>query len=113
MLRAKDGYAVGAISGKANQWCHGFSLTFMKVKPDGTLDPKDSYESEWVGYTSPKPIQKLGGDGTPVVGLAGKSNGQEVNGLGLLNQVPEPGSALLVAVLGGVCLLVRRRHRQF
>ena len=51
----------------------GMSVTFMKVA-DGKLDPKDSYESEWVGTDEEKKPTKIGGDGTPVVGIVGKSN---------------------------------------
>lgn len=83
-LKAKDGYAVGAISGKAQQWCHGFSLTFMKVKPDGTLDPADSYESEWAGWNGAMPVTKVAGDGTPVVGIVGKIVRGDTTALGLL-----------------------------
>lgn len=32
-LKAKNGYAVGAMSAKANWWRHGFSLTHMKSNP--------------------------------------------------------------------------------
>jgi hypothetical protein len=83
-LKAKEGYAVGAISGKSKLWCHGFSLTFMKVKPDGTLDPRDAYESEWVGWNGSMPVIRVGGDGTPVVGIVGKIVRTETTALGLL-----------------------------
>jgi S1-C subfamily serine protease len=83
-LKAKDGYAVGAISGKANLWCHGFSLTYMKLKVDGTLDPKDAYESEWVGWNGSMAVTRVGGDGTPVVGIVGKIVRTETTALGLL-----------------------------
>jgi hypothetical protein len=83
-LKAKDGYAVGAITGKAKAWCHGFSLTYMKVKDDGTLDPKDNYESEWVGWNGSMAMTRTSGDGTPVVGLVGKIVGTETTALGLL-----------------------------
>ncbi|MBO0698998.1 MAG: hypothetical protein J2P46_11435, partial [Zavarzinella sp.] len=83
-LKAKDGYAVGAITGKAKAWCHGFSVTYMKVKPDGTLDPKDAYESEWVGWNGSMAMTRTSGGGTPVVGLVGKIAGTETTALGLL-----------------------------
>jgi hypothetical protein len=38
-LKAKAGYAVGALSCKFGLNFDGISLTFMKVKADGTLDP--------------------------------------------------------------------------
>jgi hypothetical protein len=83
-LKAKDGYAVGAISGKAKLWCHGFSFTYMKVKPDGTLDPNDSYESEWAGWNGTMPIMKISGDGKPVVGIVGKIVRGDTTAVGLL-----------------------------
>ncbi len=57
--------------------------TFMKVT-DGKLDPTDKYESEWVGTDEKKKPTRLGGDGTPVVGIVGKSNAKEMTGMGLL-----------------------------
>jgi S1-C subfamily serine protease len=83
-LRAKEGYAVGGMSARSEWWCHGFSLTFMKVKPDGTLDPKDRFESEWAGWSGEIPTTRLTGDGTPVVGLVGKIVGTKTTALGLL-----------------------------
>lgn len=83
-LKAKDGYAIGGITGKAGWWCNGFSVTFMKVKADGTLDPKDSYESEWVGFNGKGEVFKVTSDGTPVVGIVGKIVGPKTTALGLL-----------------------------
>ena len=84
-LKAKDGYAVGGVTGKAGLWCNGFSLTFMKVKADGTLDPKDSYESEWVGFNGAERVFKVMSDGPPAVGIVGRrSSGTETTAFGLL-----------------------------
>jgi hypothetical protein len=83
-LKAKPGYAVGAISLiKAGFNLEGMSVTFMKVVGD-KLDPKDSYESESVGTNEKKNLTKLGGNGTPVVGIVGKSNNRDMTGIGLL-----------------------------
>jgi serine/threonine protein kinase len=84
MLRARDEYAVGGIVGKAEQWCHGFALIYMRVKPDGTLDPRDSYQSEWAGYDGPCTVHRVVGDGTPVIGIVGKIVGPKTTALGLL-----------------------------
>jgi S1-C subfamily serine protease len=78
---AKPGYAVGSIMIKTGLGVDGLSVTFMKVT-DGKLDPKDSYESEWVGTKGPGTV-KIGGDGTSVIGLLGKTNAKDVTGLGL------------------------------
>ncbi|MCE9567329.1 MAG: serine protease [Planctomycetes bacterium] len=83
ILKAKDGYAVGAVTYRFGLNFDGCSLTFMKVV-DGKLDPKDSYESEWVGYVGIKKTAKLGGDGTPIVGLAGRATDKQLHGLGPL-----------------------------
>jgi serine/threonine protein kinase len=83
-LKARDGYAVGGITGKAELWCHGFSLTYMRVNADGGLDPGDSYESEWAGFEGPCAVVRVIGDGTPVVGIVGKIVGPKTTALGLL-----------------------------
>jgi hypothetical protein len=83
-LKARAGYAVGGIVGKAGWWCNGFSLTFMRVKPDGTLDPKDSYESEWAGDDGTLDVFRVASDGPPVVGIVGKIVGSKTTALGLL-----------------------------
>jgi len=82
-LKAKDGYAVGAITCISGLNFDGCSFMFMKVK-DGKLDPSDAYESEWVGQKDTKQPTRIGGDGTPVVGIAGRGGEREVNGFGLL-----------------------------
>jgi hypothetical protein len=83
-VKAKDGYAIAAVTCKSGLNFDGCSLTFMKMKADGTLDPADSYESDWVGYNGNKRPTKLGGDGTPVIGIVGRGTDRELNGLGLL-----------------------------
>jgi hypothetical protein len=82
-LKAKSGYAVGAIAVKHGLGFDGMSITFMKIV-DGKLDPKDSYESEYVGTNEKKPTTKLGGTGTPVIGIIGRSNDKDMTGMGLL-----------------------------
>jgi S1-C subfamily serine protease len=82
-IKAKDGYAVGAMTCKSGLNFDGCSLTFMKVV-GGKLDPTDSYESEWVGWNGNKGTTRIESDGTPVVGIAGRGSDREVNGLGLL-----------------------------
>jgi hypothetical protein len=86
---AKPGYAVGAVVVRAGARVNGFSVVFMKVK-DGKLDPKDSYESKWIGGTDGGgPKTKIGGTGEPVVGLTGCINeNQHLGGIGLLALPP-------------------------
>ncbi len=79
---AKPGYAVGAVTLKTGLGIDGLSITFMKVL-DGKLDPKDNYESEWVGSVRGGGPVKIG-DGTLVVGVLVKANPKDVHGLGLI-----------------------------
>src|SRR5262249_40903072 len=82
---AKPGYAVGAITVKAGLVVDGMSVTFMKIGGDGRLDPKDAYESEWIGGKGGGRPERLAGNGAPVTGLIGKANDRgEVTGLGLM-----------------------------
>jgi hypothetical protein len=83
-VTARPGYAVGAITVKAGLTVDGMSITFMKIAPDGKLDPNDAYESAWIGGMGGGPPVRLGGDGTPVIGVIGKSNNNDMTGLGLL-----------------------------
>lgn len=82
-IKAKEGYGVGAITYKFGLNFDGCSLTFMKLADD-KLDPKESYESEWVGYVGKKPSNKISGEGSPTIGIAGRGTEKEVNGLGLI-----------------------------
>jgi hypothetical protein len=90
---AKQGYAVGAISVKAGLVADGLSVTFMKVD-NGRLDPKDSYDSEWIGGKGGGNAERLGGDGTAVIGMIGKSNKTELTGVGLLLQTSDEGKQI-------------------
>jgi hypothetical protein len=74
---ARPGYAVGAINVKAAAGVNGFSVTFMKVTENGTLDTNDSYESEWIGGTDGGPKTTLGGTGAPVIALLGMIKGHQ------------------------------------
>jgi hypothetical protein len=74
-IKAKPGYAVGAITAKGDIFSGGvcgFSITYMKINGD-ELDPDDSYESDWVGGRGKnKKAIKLGGTGALVIGVFGK-----------------------------------------
>ncbi len=82
-VKAKAGYAVGGIAAKHGLGFDGMSVTFMKMT-DGKLDPKDTYESEFVGSDEKKPATKIGGSGTPVIGIVGRTNDKDMTGMGLL-----------------------------
>jgi S1-C subfamily serine protease len=80
---AKPGYAVGGISVKTGLGLDGMSVTFMKLG-DGQLDPKDAYESAWIGGAGGGGPVRVGGDGSLVVGLLVKQNEKDVAGVGLI-----------------------------
>jgi hypothetical protein len=86
-VKAKAGYAVGAITVKAGLLLDGFSVTFTKLA-DKALDPKDAYESEWFGGRGGSSEVRLGGDGALVTGIIGKENPRNCTGLGLVRNVP-------------------------
>jgi S1-C subfamily serine protease len=89
-VRAKQGYAVAAITAKSALVVDGFSVTFMRIDKD-RLNPKDSYESDWIGGKGGGPQTRLGGDGAPVIGIVGRENSKDCTGLGLLQAPAEPG----------------------
>jgi hypothetical protein len=82
-VKAKAGYAVGAIEVRSESTFDGMVVIFMKVV-DGKLDPKDSYKSEPIGANSGKPAVTIGGDGTPSIGIIGRMKGKDMTGMGLL-----------------------------
>jgi len=83
-MKAKEGYAVGGVTGKAGWWCNGFALTYMKIKADGTLDLKDSYEGDWAGFNGKGDIIRVMSDGAPAIGIVGKIVRTETTAFGLL-----------------------------
>lgn len=84
-LLAKPGYAVGAVTARTGLAIDGMSVTFMRVTPDGELDPRDAYESEWVGNTTGgSGPTRLTGNVTPAVGVIGRHNPERVSAIGLL-----------------------------
>jgi hypothetical protein len=83
-VKAKPGYAVGAINVKAGLLVNGFEIKFMRIKGNA-LDPNDFYMSNWIGdKTGGSGPTLLGGDGKLIVGIVGKRNFRECTGLGLL-----------------------------
>lgn len=82
-VRAKSGYAIGGISAKSMALLDGFSVTFMRVG-GRNLITGDSYESSWVGGLGGGRETRLGGDGTPVIGIIGRENFRDCSALGLI-----------------------------
>jgi S1-C subfamily serine protease len=68
---AKPGYAIGGIKVDSGQVFHAMQVVFMRIRPDGRLDPQDTYTSDWIG--EPKGgVQTVVSEGTPVVGVHGR-----------------------------------------
>jgi hypothetical protein len=80
---ARPGYAVGAIHTRTGLTVDAFQLIFMRYK-DGQLDPDDSYTTNWLGDPRGGGPRLSSGEGKLVVGIHGRSNGREINGLGLV-----------------------------
>jgi len=81
-VKAKAGYAVGSVAVNAGLWIDCVIVTFLRMA-DGKLDPSDSYLSDPVGNRGANPII-LGGDGSLVIGIVGRSNQSDCGGMGLL-----------------------------
>ena len=82
-VKAKPGYAVGAITVKALAAIDGFSLTFAKIDKD-RLDPADTYESDWVGGKGGVAEKTISGSGSPAIGIIGHTNGKDCSAVGLV-----------------------------
>jgi hypothetical protein len=80
---ARPGYAVGAINTYAGLMVDAFQVVFMRFK-DGQLDPDDSYTTDWLGDSRGGGPGAATGEGKPVVGIHGRTNGRAVFALGLL-----------------------------
>lgn len=66
---ARAGYAVAGAEVNMGSSLVGLRLLFQKVKPDGTLDPKDAYAGEWIGTGPEGEPTKLVNDGRRVIGI--------------------------------------------
>lgn len=80
---ARPGYAIGAISTRTGLTVDAFQVEFMRFK-DGRLDPDDSYTTNWLGDPRGGSPRDASGEGRLVVGIHGRSNGREINMLGLV-----------------------------
>jgi hypothetical protein len=90
-IRAKPGYAVGGVTIRSSLNILGLSATFMRINGK-TLDPEQSYTSDWVGDRGGRGTY-VGSDGGPVVGIHGNKNEIAVIALGLNYMTPPKPSA--------------------
>jgi hypothetical protein len=69
---AREGYALGALQVDAGEFVDAVALVFMRLTPDGRLDPGDSYTSEWIGTPTGSDLRTLGDGSAKVIGIAGR-----------------------------------------
>jgi hypothetical protein len=72
VLLARDGYAVGALHVDAGQFVRAIRVVFMRITPNGRLDPDDAYTSDWLGSPSGDDPKALGDTGEKVIGIRGR-----------------------------------------
>ena len=82
-IRARHGYAVGAITLRTGLNINGLSVTFNAIKGKG-LDPYQSYQSEWVGDRTGGGESSLKSEGAPIVGVFGNEDVEHVMALGIV-----------------------------
>jgi hypothetical protein len=82
-LRAKPGYAVGAVKVSASATVEGIKLVYMRIVGE-KLDPKDSIESKWVGNYGLGDAKIYGGAGHLIVGFLGAESKTEIQQIGFI-----------------------------
>jgi serine/threonine protein kinase len=89
VVKAKKGYAVGAIYTRGGGGFDAFKPVFMKINETG-LDPKDQYEGTYVGGNGGSP-GTFGGDGQFIVGIHGKiGRNDKMEALSLVSLASQP-----------------------
>jgi hypothetical protein len=82
-VKARKGYAVGAITVIGALQVDWMKITFMKIDKK-VLDTDETYQSDDIGPRGDRPPKTVGGSGALVVGICGKSNGNPGQALGLV-----------------------------
>jgi hypothetical protein len=72
-IKARDGYAVGAVTFKGTNRFEAMSVTFMQIQGQA-LNPRTSYTSDWVGTPDAAGEVRLGGTGALVIGIKGTAD---------------------------------------
>lgn len=81
---ARAGFAVGGVNVRTRKFVTAIQLVYMKLKPDGSLDTKESYTSDWLGADANDAREtKLGQSGKRVMGLKNQQ-GAVLNGFALV-----------------------------
>lgn len=82
-IRAEAGYAVGGLFVKYGHRVDGLAVLFLRIRPDGGLDPKDGYVSPWIAGVDGALETRTGGTGARIVGLTGR-RGADLDAIGLV-----------------------------
>ncbi len=83
-LIALEGYAVAGVALHRQQHILGLQLIFMRITPQGRLDPSDQYRSRWFGLATDEPRELIASD-TTVIGIVGEmSDASVLTDLGLV-----------------------------
>jgi len=82
-IRAREGYAVGGLTLKLGNRIEGLSVTFMQIQGAG-LNPRNAYASDWYGSHTNPISTRLGGSGSPIVGIVGKADNNSLQEIALL-----------------------------
>ena len=88
---AKTGYAVGALVIPMGIYLDRLKIIFMRVQAAG-LDPRDRYESAWIGGPGDGPEITQGGRGRQIIGIHGRA-AQVIDALGLIERRPRAAGA--------------------
>ena len=81
--RAKDGYAVSGLFLKSSSKVESIKVLFARVAGP-KLNLNDTYQTDWFHAYAGGSETLLSGDGTPIVGLIGKSTPSDITGVGLI-----------------------------
>jgi hypothetical protein len=82
-VMARPGYAISGVRVRSELIVDAIQVVFMKYK-DGRLVPTDSYGSAWLGDPRVGNLKYVTGEGKPVVGIHGATDGRALNALGLV-----------------------------
>ncbi len=80
-VAAKPGYVVAGINYRAGLLVDAVQLVFGRVK-GGKVDLRDAYTSPWLGDPGGT-LMFVSGEGRFIAGVVGRSNGREINAIGL------------------------------
>lgn len=81
-VMAKPGYGIGAVTCRSGSRMDRIRFTFMRITAKG-LDPRDSYESDWIGGEGGSRDIKSSAEGRIVFGIHGHA-GDNLDAIGLL-----------------------------